>query len=70
MIARIRRVLAPPVFEGDEEKTRNAALLNILLLVILGAIIVASYFQIADSDSLGTKITTAVVMMAVPCWSS
>ena len=32
MLDRVRRVLAGPVFEGDEEKTRVAALLNIILL--------------------------------------
>lgn len=31
----IRRLLAPPVFEGDEDKTRMAMLLNTILLVLL-----------------------------------
>ena len=35
MIDWIRRFLAPPVFEGDEDKTRVAALLNIILLSII-----------------------------------
>ena len=29
---RVRRLLAPPVFEDDEEKTRTAGLLNTILL--------------------------------------
>ena len=36
MMSRIRRFLAPPVFD-DEEKTRAARLLNLMLLVFLGA---------------------------------
>ncbi|HZS08160.1 MAG TPA: PAS domain S-box protein [Blastocatellia bacterium] len=33
MIAWIRKITASPVFDGDDEKTRTAALLNIILLV-------------------------------------
>ncbi|MFL7795133.1 MAG: GAF domain-containing protein [Anaerolineae bacterium] len=62
---RVKKVFAPPVFEDDEEKTRNAALLNTLLWVILGAIIVASYFQIRDSAAPGAKIAAAVMIYAV-----
>jgi len=35
MITQIRRLLAPPVFEGDPDKTRTAWLLNIILLTLL-----------------------------------
>ena len=35
MWARIRKILSPPVFPGDEEKTRAAGLLNTILLIIL-----------------------------------
>ena len=35
MIDWIRRFLAPPVFEGDEDKTRVAGLLNVILLSII-----------------------------------
>src|ERR687889_472113 len=31
MLARIRKLIAPPVFENDEEKTRVAAMLNTIL---------------------------------------
>ena len=61
----IKKLFAPPVFEGDEEKTRNAALLNILLWVVLLAVVVVSPFQIMDSDALGTKIATAVMIYVV-----
>jgi GAF domain-containing protein len=62
----IRKIFAPPVFEGDEEKTRNAALLNILLWVVLWAIIGVSIPQILDRyATLGAKIATAVMIYAV-----
>ncbi len=35
MLGRIRRLLAPPVFEGDADKSRAAWLLNIILLTLL-----------------------------------
>ncbi|MBN1976852.1 MAG: GAF domain-containing protein [Anaerolineae bacterium] len=61
----IKKLLAPPVFEGDEEKTRNAAILNTLLWIMLGAIIVASYFQIRDSATLGARTAAAAMIYAV-----
>ena len=36
MLASLRRFLVPPVFENDDEKTRAAALLNAMLLFIVG----------------------------------
>ena len=33
----IKTFLAPPVFEGDEQKSRNAALINVIVLVTLAA---------------------------------
>jgi GAF domain-containing protein/heme/copper-type cytochrome/quinol oxidase subunit 4 len=61
----IKKLFAPPVFEDDEEKTRNAALLNTLLWVVLFAIVVVSPFQIMDSNALETRIATAVMIYAV-----
>ena len=40
MITRIRRLLAPPVFEGDPDKTRAAWLLNIILLTLFARAII------------------------------
>ena len=39
MIRWIRRLFVPPLFEGDEDKTRVARLLNILLLSILAILV-------------------------------
>lgn len=36
MLASLRRFLVPPVFEGNDEKTRGAALLNAMLLFVAG----------------------------------
>lgn len=37
MLQRLRQLVAPPLFEGDEEKTRTANLLYAILALILGA---------------------------------
>jgi signal transduction histidine kinase len=42
MIAWLRKILAPPVFEDDEEKTRVARLLNIILLFVMSLIMLFS----------------------------
>jgi signal transduction histidine kinase/CheY-like chemotaxis protein len=47
MIARIKRLLAPPVFTSDEEKTRVAALLNIIGLVIIAILVLRSLAALA-----------------------
>src|SRR5688572_22650236 len=39
MLARIRKFVAPPVFENDEDKTRAAALLNTILWSQLGLLV-------------------------------
>ena len=55
---RIKRWLAPPVFEGDEEKTRQAALLN---LIGLGSI--ALILTITVGTVLGTGTPGRVLML-------
>jgi GAF domain-containing protein len=55
----VKSIFAPPVFEGDEEKTRTAALLNILLWVVFWAIIVAAPFQIMDAPEAAILIVIA-----------
>jgi hypothetical protein len=40
----IKRLLAPPVFVGDEEKTRVAALLNAILWIFVGICVAAALF--------------------------
>ncbi|OQY20905.1 MAG: hypothetical protein B6I34_08095 [Anaerolineaceae bacterium 4572_32.1] len=60
---RIRQFIAPPIFE-DEEKTRTAGLLNIILIavfVIASALtLVVGLLGSADMPSLATGAATAV----------
>ena len=48
---RVQQLIKPPVFEGDENKTRIARLLNITLLALLG-ILLASCFSLPFTDDL------------------
>ena len=49
MVTRIKNLLAPPVFQGDELKTRQASLLNLVLL---------SLFVLAILMFLGNALST------------
>jgi GAF domain-containing protein len=67
----IRRFLAPPVFPGDQDKTRRARLLNIILLTqgivlltLLAATVVSLLLGNRDSD-LGVMATA---LLAVGLW--
>jgi signal transduction histidine kinase len=42
MLAQLRRWIAPPVFEGDEEKTRVARLLHIILITVMTLVMMFS----------------------------
>jgi GAF domain-containing protein len=42
MLIRIRQLLAPPVFEGDEDKTRVARMLNVILWTALAIVLTSS----------------------------
>jgi PAS domain S-box-containing protein len=46
MLDRIRRLVAAPVFEGDDEKTRTASSLNTVSLVLLGSQILALFLPV------------------------
>jgi GAF domain-containing protein len=59
---RIKKIFAPPVFEGDEAKTRNAALLNTLLWVALFSIALPSPVLVIASAEPGAKISTVVIV--------
>src|SRR5512137_175916 len=65
MWASIRRYIAPPVFEGDEEKTRKARYLNTILLASI--VLVTLFLPIvvgSDYQSLQTWFgpSTAVII--------
>jgi GAF domain-containing protein len=58
MFNRIRRFFAPPVFEDDEDKTRVAGLLNVILLCILA---VAGTIGLAAPFALPSPVVGVVV---------
>ena len=43
MVTWLRKILAPPVFEGDEDKTRTARALNTVLLTILAVALLGAF---------------------------
>lgn len=69
ILARMRRLLAPPVFEGDDEKTRVTRLLNGVLWTLLGLAVVAAppliFFSGTASDRLVSIATVAGMVVPV-----
>jgi methyl-accepting chemotaxis protein len=61
MVTRIRQLIAPPMFQDDEEKTRIAALLNTILLVV--AVLVGLFGFVAILSGRG--ITSWIVELAL-----
>ena len=60
MFKRIKHFLAPPVFAGNEEKTRNAYLLNVITICLLvGALL---YSPLASTERL-PYVGIAVIMI-------
>ena len=55
-----RRWIAPPVFEGDEEKTRVASLLNVISFIIFGLVIIYTTVTLITSpDVVGDGVGVA-----------
>jgi PAS domain S-box-containing protein len=65
MLAQIRGLIAPPVFAGDEDKTRLAELLNtILLTILIGVVLASPLLVIASSDPTASRpIATALLTL-------
>ena len=61
MLNHIQRWLAPPVFPGDETKTRHAGLLNLVLLTLM---VLAVMLFIADGLSGQHVLALAVLVVA------
>jgi signal transduction histidine kinase len=65
MSARVWRLIAPPVFEGDEEKTRIARLLHIILLII--SVLVGAYTIISlVTDVYWAGLAVEAVLLLIP----
>jgi signal transduction histidine kinase len=60
MLTKIRRWLAAPVFQGDEEKSRSAILLNIILWIIIAATLFYNIF--APIDPAMEQLRLAIVV--------
>ncbi len=66
MMASIKKWLAPPVFEGDEEKTRRASFLNITLLSSLSFLGLAMFgLLFAAKTRAGIGFTLSVLFCFV-----
>ena len=62
MLDRIRKIVSGPVFAGDEEKTRIAGLLNIILLAALGIEAISSVIApFTNPDPLLTWMITGTL---------
>ena len=58
----IKKLFTPPVFEGDEEKTRTTALLNILLWVVFFSLLLPSWILVITSPEPEAKISAGVLI--------
>ena len=66
MLTRIRKLLAPPIFEGNEDQTRAAEILNTILWAILaGAMLASPLILIASSERVTESrlIATATLVL-------
>ncbi|RLC74414.1 MAG: hypothetical protein DRI81_13855, partial [Chloroflexi bacterium] len=60
----VKRFLAPPVFEDDEDQARNAALLNTLLWATFGIIVAAApVLIIFNTSASGVFLSTVIVVL-------
>lgn len=64
LLTKIKQMLAAPVFEGDEDKTRNARLLNVLLWALLVAVAVPTPVLIFASSDLSAAAMTLGLVLA------
>lgn len=61
-----RRWISPPVFEGDEEKTRTAGLLNAITFIIFGVVLIYTAVTLATSpDIVGLAIEGFMIVAAL-----
>lgn len=66
LLARVRKLLAAPVFEQDQDKTRTAALLNAVLWVVAGATVFGTVAVIAVEPAEWLfSLLFAVILLAV-----
>jgi signal transduction histidine kinase len=56
MIERIKKLLAPPVFPDDEEKTRLARLLNVILIIVMLLVMMFSVPAFVMTPKIGRVV--------------
>ena len=67
MLTRIRQLLSPPVFAGDEEKTRVARLLNgIIWTLLVLTILIAPITIVISSDATDRTVSMVIIGIMVP----
>ncbi len=65
MWERIKRLFSPPIFEGDEDKTRMARMLNVVLLAILVA---APIIVLSRQRLQGQLLALSMIVLAGALW--
>ena len=60
MLIRIRRWISPPVFEGDEDKSRTAILLNSILWFFMAA---AGLYGLFAPIEPGLRLRRAIIIV-------
>ena len=63
MSTNIQRWLDPPTFEENEDKTRAAMLLNIILWISIAAILLYGIFSPTDPSLLGRRVSVMAVFL-------
>jgi GAF domain-containing protein len=63
LLTKIRQVLKAPVFEGDEDRTRDARLLNTLLWTLLVAMAIPMPVLVLSSDNLAAALVTLALVL-------
>ena len=63
MWARFRKILSPPVFPGDEDKTRVADMLNTILLIVLLAVVAYTIPAFINTPSLQRILVELVLIL-------
>jgi len=65
MLGWIRRSVAPPVFEGDADKTRVAWLLNIILLTLIARAIFIRFVTGSEPSRPSLVVPFILALLAI-----
>jgi hypothetical protein len=65
MLTRIRQFLAPPVFEGDEDKARIARMLNVVLLAALAITLTSSLSLLVAPYGVASLLVIGSIVLPI-----